>query len=86
MSSRPKLLPRAVSGSVVLLQLGSVLMVVTPVSSLGHENHSVIESEGHTEGVLPFAAPVPGKASSAIVGHCSKSAGPNPQGRADPLY
>ena len=86
MSSRPKLLPRAMSGSVVLLQLGSVLMVVTPVSSLGHGNYSVMESESHTEQALPFADFGPGITFSAIVGHYSKSAGPNPQRGADPLH
>ena len=86
MSSRPKLLPRVMSGSVVLLQLLSVLMVMTPFSSSGHENHSVMESEGHIERALPFADLGPGKASSAIVGHYSKSACPSPQGRADPLH
>ena len=54
-SSRPKLLPRALSGSVVLLQLESVLIVATPVSSLGHGNYSVMKSEDCTEQALPFS-------------------------------
>lgn len=39
MSSGPKVLPRAVSGSVVLMQLESVLKSVVHVTSKGHRNH-----------------------------------------------
>ena len=40
---RPKLLPRAsISGSMVLLQLGSVMVPIAYVSTGGHWNHAVL--------------------------------------------
>lgn len=49
----PQLLPRAVSGSVILLQLRSLLMSVTCVTTEGLQ----LKYEGQSEPVLPFTGP-----------------------------
>lgn len=53
-TSRPKLLPRTMSGSVVLL--GSVLIFVS-LYHQGPYEACVLKSEGHAELALPFAGP-----------------------------
>lgn len=59
MTAGPKLLPMAMSGTVILRQLGSVLMSVGPVSTGAHVNHLLnymLKYEGHAGWSLPSLA------------------------------
>lgn len=55
-TSGPKLLLRALSGSMVLLQLGSMLMSMTHITTEAHVNH-VLNCPSLTLGKLPHSTP-----------------------------
>ena len=67
----PTLLPSAMSGSVILLQLESMLISTAPVTTVAHVSHvlnyvlnHVLKHEGHAELTLPLtcmenADPIP---------------------------
>lgn len=77
MSSRPKLLPRAMSRSMVQLKLGSVLMSMASVSGLRrHKESCEAKLESYTESVLYFATLR--KLALPLANHYSKSRGPPP--------
>ena len=75
MLSGTKLQPKAMSGSVVQIQLGSVWMSVACVTSGGLRNHGKMESEGPAELALPFAGL--GELALPLTGHCRIRAGPD---------
>lgn len=80
MSSGTKQLPRAVSGFLVSLQLGSVLISVACVTSGGHRNR-VMKSEIHPAATPPSCPRRP-RESWSFTEYDSKRAAPH--GRADP--
>lgn len=67
------------SGSLVLGQLGSVLMPVAYVTS-GLIRTMMMKSEDQAELVSPFSDL--GKLALRLAGHCSKRTNSNPHGRA----
>lgn len=73
-TSRPELLPRATSGSMVLPQLGSVLISMAHVITGGHKNHACSNPRAALSWHRPSLAlrdlVLP------LNGHCSKKTGP----------
>lgn len=96
----PKLQSWATSGAMVLLQLGSVMVSTTCVSTRGHWNHAVMSqpcpslaeitaltSLPHPHCLsLPFPPSHGHLTTQPPAGLCSRRAGPTPQGRTGPVF